>query len=387
MSTIAPVSDRDAAEALKLRAGRPPVTRISRKVLIGLGAVSSVAVISAVAYAMSDHRAGKAAQELYSVGGPPPERLNALPKDYGAAPPLGPPLPGDLGRPIVAAGAPSPAIAQVPEAGASTAAQEAQAARQRLAQERDSARTSRLFASDARGSTVAGPTSIGIAAADLTQAAGAAIAGRQTVLDGPVDRRTTSPDRLQSPPSPYVVQAGAVIPAALVTGIRSDLPGQIVGQVTQDVYDSPTGRFLLIPQGARLIGVYDNQVAFGQNRVLLAWTRLILPSGRSLVLEKLPAGDTQGYAGLQDKVDRHWSGLLGMAALSTILGIGAELGNSDDEDDIVRAIRQGAVGTLNQVGQQAVGRGLSVPPTLTVRPGAPVRVIVTRDLVLEPYRK
>lgn len=391
MSTIAPVSDHDAAEALRLRSGRPAVTRISRKVLIGLGAVTSVAVIGAVAYAMTDHRANKSAQELYSVGGSPPERLNALPKDYGAAPQLGPPLPGDLGRPIVAAGAPSPAMAPTPDAGGATAQQEAQAAHQRLVQETDAARTSRLFASDAQGSPAPTPVSVSAGASEIADAAGAVAGGRHTVLDGPIDRRTTSPDRLQSPPSPYVVQAGAVIPAAMLTGIRSDLPGQIVGQVTENVYDTPTGRFLLIPQGARLIGTYDNQVAFGQNRVLLAWTRLILPDGRSLVLEKLPAGDAQGYAGLHDKVDRHWSGLFGMAALSTVLGIGAELGIDDGghhgDEDIIRAIRQGATGTFNQVGQQAVGQGLSVAPTLTIRPGAPVRVMVTRDLILEPYRK
>lgn len=384
MSSSAPVSEHEAAAELRLRSARPPVTRLSRKVLIGFGAVSSAAVIGAVAYAMSDRHAGKAPSELYSVGGLPPERLSALPKDYGAAPKLGPPLPGDLGRPIVASGAPAPVMAGDPAGGVDAARQEAEAARQRLVQERDAARTSRLFASDAQGG--AAPQIAVASSVDVADVGPVAAGAPRTVLDGPVDRRTTSPDRLQSPPSPFVVQAGAVIPAALVTGIRSDLPGQIVGQVTENVYDTPTGRFLLIPQGARLIGIYDSRVAFGQNRVLLAWTRLILPDGRSLVLEKLPAGDAQGYAGLEDRVDRHWSGLFGMAALSTILGIGAELGNNDDSD-IVRAIRQGSVGTFNQVGQQAVGQGLSVPPTLTIRPGAPVRVMVTRDLILEPYRQ
>jgi type IV secretion system protein VirB10 len=263
------------------------------------------------------------------------------------------------------------------------ARQAAEAARQRLAQERDTARLSRLFASEVRGDDHPSAVSVTLASAD--QSAPSSM-GRQSILDGPVDRRTTSADRLRSPASPYVVQAGAVIPAALVTGVRSDLPGQIVGQVTQNVYDSPSGRFLLIPQGAKLIGIYDNQVAFGQSRVLLAWTRLILPNGRSIVLENQPASDAQGYAGLQDRVDRHWGGLFGMAVLSTVLGIGAELGANDD-NDIIRAIRQGSVGTFNQVGQQAVGRGLSVPPTLTIRPGAPVRVMVTRDLILEPYRQ
>jgi type IV secretion system protein VirB10 len=206
------------------------------------------------------------------------------------------------------------------------------------------------------------------------------------VLDGPVDRRTTSPDRLSGPASPFVVQAGAVIPAALITGVRSDLPGQIVGQVTENVYDTPTGRFLLIPQGSRLIGAYDTGVVFGQSRVLLAWTRLILPNGRSLVLEKLPAGDSQGYAGLQDRVNRHWGTVFGAAVLSTVLGVGAQLGQHEHESEILDALRFGAAGTLNQVGQQAVGKALDVPPTITVRPGAPVRVMVTRDLVLEPYQ-
>ena len=112
-------------------------------------------------------------------------------------------------------------------------------------------------------------------------------------VNASVDRRTTSPDRVAAPASSYVVQAGNVIPASLITGIRSDLPGQITAQVTENVFDSPTGRFLLIPQGTRLIGVYDSQVAFGQSRVLLVWTRLIMPNGRSIVLERQPGADTR----------------------------------------------------------------------------------------------
>jgi type IV secretion system protein VirB10 len=208
----------------------------------------------------------------------------------------------------------------------------------------------------------------------------------RTILDGPVDRRTASVERLSAPPSPYVIQAGTVIPAALITGVRADLPGQVVAQVTENVFDSPTGRFLLIPQGSRLIGAYDSRISAGQTRVLLAWTRLILPGGDSMVLENQPAGDGQGYAGLQDGVDRHWRELFGMATLSTLLGVGAELGAGQEESDIVRALRRGATGALSQVGQQAVGQALDLAPTLTVRPGLSVRVIVTRDLVLRPLR-
>src|SRR3546814_1417186 len=125
-------------------------------------------------------------------------------------------------------------------------------------------------------------------------------------LNGPVDRRTVSSVPLAPPAGPYVLEAGAVIPAALITGIRSDLPGQITAHVTQPVYDSPTGRFLLVPQGTRLIGQYDSGVAFGQRRVLLVWNRLILPNGRSIVLERQPGADAQGFAGLEDGVDYNW---------------------------------------------------------------------------------
>ena len=201
-----------------------------------------------------------------------------------------------------------------------------------------------------------------------------------------IDRRTTSPDRIAAPASSYVVQAGSVIPASLITGIRSDLPGQIAAQVTENVYDSPTGRFRLIPQGARLIGVYDSQVAFGQSRVLLAWTRLIMPNGRSIVLERQPGADTAGYAGLEDGVDNHWGKLFKAALLSTSLGVGSELGSSGQDNDIVQALRRGASDSANQLGQQIVRRNLNIQPTLTIRPGLPVRVIVNRDLVLEPYK-
>lgn len=204
-------------------------------------------------------------------------------------------------------------------------------------------------------------------------------------VNAPVDKRTTSPDRLERPASSFIVQAGTVIPGALITGIRSDLPGQITAQVTQHVYDSPTGRFLLIPQGSKLVGVYDSQVTFGQQRALLVWTRLILPNGKSIVLERQPGADTQGYSGLEDEVDNHWGSLVKAASLTTILGVGSDLGANNNESDIIRALRRGAQDSMSQTGQQIVRRSLDIQPTLTIRPGFPVNVIVTRDLVLAPY--
>lgn len=367
-----------AAPDLRLHGPRPRVVRLSRNVLVGGASVSALALLGFVAYAMTTHRPVKGTTELYNIGGGPPEQVRALPSDYRTTPRLGPPLPGDLGGPILVAGAPAPDIGSPEWASGGDGEAEARVARERLTQERESARTSTLFAIATKAP--AAPISL---ETEETSAVGHASAG---LVERAPDERTTSTERLALPASPYVIQAGAIIPAALVTGVRSDLPGQVIGQVTQNVYDTPTGRILLVPQGARLVGVYESRIAFGQRRVLLAWTRLLLPDGRSLVLEKAPAGDRAGHAGLEDSVDRHWSGLFGVAALSTLLGIGAELGASEDEDVIVRALRTGAADSLNQVGRQSVGKGLDVAPTLTIRPGAPVRVMVTRDLVLQPYR-
>ncbi|APH54442.1 Conjugal transfer protein trbI [Granulibacter bethesdensis] len=375
---------------LRLRGERPRVTRLSRKVLITLGAVSALAIAGALGYALQTHNKGQSGQELLSTQNrPSAEGLAGLPKDYTGlprqAPPLGPPLPGDLGKPILNAGAApntvTPGATPDPEA-------------QRRAQELEAARVSRFFTqtsqqSPAVGQVLPNPSGTsGAPAATPPVDAGSAqnMQDRKTAfLNASTDKRTISPDRLETAASPYVVQAGTVIPAALITGIRSDLPGQITAQVTEAVYDSPSGKYLLIPQGAKLIGQYDSSVAFGQSRVLLVWTRIIMPDGSSIVLERQPGADTEGYAGFEDEVDNHWGMLFKAAVLSTLLSVGAEAGMSQDENDLVQAIRSGASNSISQTGQQIVQRQLNIQPTLTIRPGFPVRVIVTRDLVLTPY--
>lgn len=208
-------------------------------------------------------------------------------------------------------------------------------------------------------------------------------------MDRPSEAGTVSTHELQSPVSPYEVMAGTVVPAALITGINSDLPGQVLANVTENVYDTATGRHLLIPQGSRLIGQYDSQVAFGQRRVLLAWTRLMLPDASSIALDRLPGVDASGYAGLQDGVDWHWQQLLAGAALSTLIGVGAELAapdRSNGQSQVIVATRQSMQDSVNQVGQELTRHSLNVQPTLTIRPGFPVRVIVNKDLVLRPYQ-
>lgn len=368
----------DPAEPMRLRGTPPRVTRLSRRVLAGLGLVGALGIGGALIYALQTPDNGVGSDELYSTENRnTADGLNELPRDY-TGPVLGPPLPGDLGRPILDAqerGQPVPP----PAINAPAVDPEEQ---RRLAEE-EAARTSRVFFQTVPGTTrdAAAP---GLDGLNLGNQPGTAQNNDLVFLNTPIDRRTVALDRVMPPASPFVLQAGSVIPAALITGIRSDLPGQITAQVTQHIYDSPTGSMVLIPQGARIIGEYSNDVGFGDRRVLLVWNRLIFPNGRSIVLERQPGADTQGYAGLEDGVDYHWWDLAKAAGLSTLLSVGAEL-TMDDDERLIQAIRNGAQDTINDAGQQIVQRQLQIAPTLTIRPGFPVRVIVTRDLVLEPY--
>ena len=379
---------------MRLRPEPPRVTRLSRKVLAGLGLAASMGVGGALIYALQTRHGGDQGQELISTDNrTTPDGLAGLPKDYSGVPKLGPPLPGDLGRPILNAQnagqpVPTPGIA-TPSGPVGPTPEE-----QRRAQELESARTARLFAATETRpvNTATTPTTATVSQPDLAslglapQPATPTAQDRQLAfLNQTPDKRTVSPDRVAAPASKNVLQAGAVIAAALITGIHSDLPGQITAQVTENIYDSPTGKILLVPQGTRVIGQYDSGVGFGQRRILLVWNRLIFPNGRSIVLERQPGADAEGYAGLEDGVDYHWGELFRAAALSTLLSVGAESGSSSGESDIVRALRNGASNSISQTGQQIVQRQLNIAPTLTIRPGFPVRVIVTRDLVLEPY--
>jgi type IV secretion system protein TrbI len=384
--STAPKTSEEIARSLRLRPERPPVTRLSRKVLASGTALALLLVSAAVLWALQNNRTRvPASEELYSTDHHNvADGLAGLPRDYTGTPRdvprLGPPLPGDLGRPIVAAQAQSGPLA-------------VDAEQQRMNQESEAARVSKVFTStNVRPSAATTPAETSPNAVSSSDDEAYAQNGQDRKLafvNASTDRRTTSPDRVTRPASPYVVHAGSVIPAALITGLRSDLPGQIIAQVTENVFDSPGGRFLLIPQGARLIGLYDSQVAFGQSRVLLVWTRLIMPNGRSIVLERQPGADPAGYAGLEDRIDNHWGALFKAALLSTLLGVGSELGAGSDtgsNGDLIRAFRHGSSDSLSRVGQNVVQRNLNIQPTLTIRPGFPVRVIVKRDLVLEPYK-
>ena len=387
------------AEALTLRAAPRRIVRFKRGVVIG-GAAAGALAIAGVAWMALGSNAirivDQADDRPVSDRRAPADAVADLPGDYGAVPQLGPPLPGVLGRPILDRRRQFEAGGAIPEGGAATMTpqeQTAEAERQRVAAQANQAREAGVMVQSS-GRTASASL------ASLAEAIGPAPAApntpspeglepgsanrKQAFVDRLASGGVVNPHRLQAPGSPYQVMAGSVIAASLITGLNSDLPGMVVAQVTEPVFDTVTGRTLLIPQGSRLIGSYDSVVAFGQRRALLVWRRIVLPDGSSIQIDNLPATDAAGYAGLEDRVDFHTWRLLKGVALSTLLGVGTEL-TLDDESDLVRAVRESSQQSASQAGQQIVTRNLDIPPTLTVRPGWPLRVIVHSDLVLRPW--
>lgn len=385
--------DDPAKAAVRLRAAPPRVARLSRPMVLTLSTVAAAAAGGALMLALhapSVRPPDPAPGEPEAR--PPPSAVAEAPKTYGEVPKLGPPLPGDLGRPIVSAqdrgvAVPPPAMGAAPLPDPAEA-QARQARRQAL----DAARTSGLFTGSAR--TVA-PSQAALvqAAAAMPPAEIPAVAApgateaddqaaKRAFLERPSATPATSAFRVTPPAGKLLLQAHTVITAALITAVSSDLPGPVSAQVTRNVYDSLTGRVVLIPQGSKLLGTYDARVTFGQRRVLLAWDRIVFPDGRSLDLDRLVGADATGRSGLADGVDAHWGAMGKAALLSSLLGVGAELG-SDDDGDVVRALRRGVQDTINHTGQQVVRRQLDVQPTLTLRAGLPVTILVTRDVVFD----
>lgn len=382
-------------ETLVLRARPAPAIRFKRGLIVALTA-GAIIVLVVTAWLALKPRSLQLVREQNDLAEPakaPSDALSALPTSYGDAPQLGPPLPGDLGRPILkhqqaiaAEGAPPQATA---------AEQAAQTAREQAAAERKAARESPVLV-QAGNRTAAGETAPASAAAAAPQSAADAT---RVALDPNRDPNAqqrkvdfvsaqdrggdVNPHVIRPAASPYMLSAGSVIAASLITGLRSDLPGLVTAQVTERVFDSATGRILLIPQGARLIGTYDSVVAFGQRRALVVWQRIIFPDGRSLRVENVPATDPAGYAGLEDKVDFHTWTLLKGVAISTVLGVGSNLTFSG-ESDLVQAIRESTQQNVARAGDQITSRNLQIQPTITIRPGTPVRLVVHRDLVLAP---
>jgi type IV secretion system protein VirB10 len=194
--------------------------------------------------------------------------------------------------------------------------------------------------------------------------------------------------QVSGPRSPFEVKAGSVIPTVLITGINSDLPGQVVAQVRENVYDTVTGNYLLIPQGSRLLAAYDSMVSWGQQRVLVCWNRLIRPDGSSITLDCMPGTDLGGYSGFSDEVDNHWWRIVGGAVVSSFLAATAQRSQGNVtgyQPTFPQVWATGAAGSINESGQQLTAKNLQIQPTIRVRPGFSVNVLVTRDIVIAPY--
>jgi type IV secretory pathway VirB10-like protein len=193
---------------------------------------------------------------------------------------------------------------------------------------------------------------------------------------------------LLNPISKYELKAGSVISGALLTAINSDLPGEVIGQVTENIYDTATGNYLLIPQGAKLLGKYQSLISNGQNRALVVWQRLIYPNGNSIVLDGMPGTDESGTSGLQDKVDYHLDKLVEATALTTALAYAGNLArnpNSSSGNNGNDVVGDTVAQQANRIGEKIIDRELDVQPTITVRQGWPLRVLVNKDMILQPY--
>lgn len=192
----------------------------------------------------------------------------------------------------------------------------------------------------------------------------------------------------------YEVKTGAVIPGIMVTGINSELPGNIIAQVSQNVFDTATGNHLLLPQGAKLFGVYDSRVIYGQERVLVAWNRVVFPDGSAVTLGAMPGSDQSGYAGYTDKVDNHYFRIFGSAILMSMISGGMaytmdslDSGGDSDNPTLQNEMGSALAAQLGQATLQLLQKNLNIKPTLEIRPGYQFNVIVTKDLVFErPYR-
>lgn len=401
-------------DALLLRASPRRVVRFKRGVIVAGAAMGSFAIVGVAWMALGPKTLQIVAADEKAITDrrTPADAVANLPGSYGEVAPgipvLGPPLPGDLGRPILdrqrelaEGGGIVPADPVAAPSGMTPEEQAAEAERQRIAAQAHQAREAGVMVqSSGRAATAPAASGDGGQAASAAPASEAGQAGR-LALDPERDQNAQqrkldfmgqqasggiyNPHALQTPASPYQVMAGSVIAASLMTGLNSDLPGMVIAQVTEPVYDTVTGRTMLIPQGSRLIGSYDSVVAFGQRRALLVWQRIILPDGSSIQIDNLPATDAAGYAGLTDKVDLHTWQLLKGVALSTLLGVGTELSFGGEESDLVRAIRQSTQQSAAQAGQQIVSKNLNIQPTITVRPGWPLRIVVHKDIVLRPW--
>jgi type IV secretion system protein VirB10 len=360
MSTAANAPPAEAAPDLSIRARPPSPRRLSRKVLLA-GALSAGGVIAlALFFGLSERPDREVAQAgAQAAAGGPPESLRNASNQYEA---------GDLPR----------AALEPPRDmlwGDHAPPEQAE-----LTPPQDAAWRGQAAAGAAQASTPAADPQA-VAHASPIMFGGEASASSPRAEEG-----ARLEARLTPPRSRYELMAGAVIPAALVTELNSDLPGRAIAQVTANVFDSVSGEHLLIPQGARLMGTYESDTAYGDHRLLLRWDRIIFPNGWSISLRGMEGTDPTGAAGLRDRTDNHLRRLAGAVGLSAVISVVAQNAQDDDPSSLGQSVGDAAAAEAARTGGRIVDRELTVRPTLRIRAGGAVRVLVTRDIQLRPYR-
>jgi hypothetical protein len=389
--------------------GKGPLPRVKRfnrrTVFILIAAIAAVAIAAFGTSLTRDPMTRKVTESQAETTMAPlsPDVVNHLPGSYADVPQLGRPVPGDLGsiaagRPTFLNGGPTglPAPMPVTFAGSVPGRVPIVSEEAKLAERaREGGFGFGGGASSSAASSDGADRWAGLGTPPLIPGAPAIPRGdrdadnrqddKQEFLERGRTARWNLMDRLHQPTSASTLFAGTVIPGVLITGINSDLPGQIEGQISQNVYDTVSGRHLILPQGTKLLGSYDSRVTYGQVRVLVVWTRIMRPDGSNLDLEGMPGTDLSGYAGLTGKVDRHLSRILGAVVLGSLIQAGTSAGTSYTDPTFSDRARQGAGQGVNEATQQIVRKELQLQPTILVAPGARFVVFTTRDIVIPPY--
>jgi type IV secretion system protein TrbI len=402
------------AEALTGKGVAPSVKRFNPKMIVGIAVVAGT--IIALAFWVGLQKPKPKPTPTVTTTDTPPvpgAEVAALPNNYDGVPQLGEPRPGDLGamgsmKGSVGGG--TPAARQL-----TPLEQYAQTAELDRLRNEDRARTATVSFGNAGSEPSAGTQPInptdnsqalqarlldlaqrGNTGGPLATPAGAAYSTRDEA--NRQDDKTEFADRarasdfslhatLQRPRSPYTLFAGTILPCVLTQGINSDLPGQIGCMISENVYDTVTGRHLLLPQGTKVIGTYDSRIAYGQSRVLVVWTRLLRPDGGTLSLEGMPGVDLSGYAGITGHVNNHYLRLLSGVVLGSLIGASAQIavGANSQNPSFAQLAIQGAGQNINEAGQQITRKNLNIQPTIEVPPGGRLNIFATKDIILPPW--
>ncbi len=383
-------ADRETGAPGPLRPLPPVARRLNRNALTVAAALAGVTVLTVLVVANpSRSRAGSAAPTAAAVDPAPPTpaqptfldeppKAPAAPSPPPAPSPVPPPLPGATPDPsALQYGAPAPSqIGTMQSPGAPSVRWQAYQA----------ALMSAVMVKEVSQGEVS-PHASAPSSSDSTMTTPP---GVLPVVAPHVRGSDSTPVTLRPAGSPYTVRAGTLIPGLLITGVSSDLPGGVIGQTSRDVFDTRTERLLLIPKGSRLIGTYDNR-SVGTGRLIVSWTRLLFPDGRSLTLPRLLATDALGQSGMHDEVNHHYGRIYGTALLMSIISAGAQLSQPQQgglyASLSARQVAAGALGQqLSDVALESARRGLDIPPTITIRPGQPFNVFLTGDVTLDgPY--